>query len=60
VNFNKRGFLIGGAALGSYAAMPALAQQSREPIPRRTATTHPGWPNFDSPNSGYIFEIDIA
>lgn len=51
MNFNKRGFLIGGAALGAYAAMPALAQQSREPIPRRTATTRnlfkapPGLPN---------------
>lgn len=51
MNFNKRGFLIGGAALCAYAAMPALAQQSREPIPRRTATTRnlfkapPGLPN---------------
>jgi hypothetical protein len=24
------------------------------------AGIHPGWPNFDSPNSGYIFEINIA
>jgi len=24
------------------------------------AGIHPGWPNFDSPNAGYIFEIDIA
>jgi hypothetical protein len=24
------------------------------------AGIHPGWPNYDSPSSGYIFEIDIA
>jgi hypothetical protein len=24
------------------------------------AGIHPGWPNFDSPNAGYVFEIDIV
>jgi hypothetical protein len=24
------------------------------------AGIHPGWPNFDSPSNGYIFEINLA
>jgi hypothetical protein len=24
------------------------------------AGIHPGWPNFDSPTSGWIFRIDLA
>ena len=24
------------------------------------AGIHPGWPNYDSPSSGYLFEIDLA
>src|SRR5579859_4371382 len=36
---SKRRLLMGGVALGACAAMPSLAQWSREPIPRKTATT---------------------
>jgi hypothetical protein len=47
----KREFLMGGLMLGAFAAAPALAQRSREPVPHRTATTKnlfkapPGLPN---------------
>jgi hypothetical protein len=37
--FNKRDFLMGGAAVGVFSATPAAAQRAREPIPHRTATT---------------------
>jgi len=28
--------------------------------PCMPAGIHPGWPNYDSPDAGYIFEIDIT
>jgi hypothetical protein len=36
---NKRELLMGGVSLGACAAIPALAQRNREPIPHKIATT---------------------